>query len=162
MLTLRCTHALLDRMKLSGDDAAGRSTTALGDWYGHMVRLGRRRAILLVSERSRLPVLLPPGEAGRLTIALPAEVSVILSLVGADPCAIEREVAQMREVHIGRTASRSVLGSINEFAYLVRVSHELSGNQTLRDLALDLCGTPVLPLGGLSPALLTRQYLAGA
>ena len=39
------------------------STTRLGDWYGNILRIGRRQQLLFISERSRLPVVIPIREA---------------------------------------------------------------------------------------------------
>src|ERR671918_493592 len=67
MLVLRCTQKLLVRLKHGGDMPPVESTTRLGDWYGNIVRIGRRQHLLFISERSRLPIVLPITELRRLS-----------------------------------------------------------------------------------------------
>ena len=66
MVVLRCTQKLLVRLKQVGDLPPVESTTRLGDWYGNILRIGRRQHLLFISERSRLPVVIPIREAKRL------------------------------------------------------------------------------------------------
>ena len=66
MVVLRCTQALLLRLKQFDDTPDVRSTTKLGDWYGNLIRMGNRHVLLFISERSRLPVMIPMREANRL------------------------------------------------------------------------------------------------
>jgi hypothetical protein len=74
MIVLRCTQKLLVRLKQTGDLQAAESTTRLGDWYGNILRIGRRQHLLFISERSRLPVVLLITEAKRLSDAFPDAV----------------------------------------------------------------------------------------
>jgi len=50
------------------------STTRLGDWYGNILRIGVRQHLLFISERSRLPVIVPLREAKRLSTVFPEAV----------------------------------------------------------------------------------------
>jgi len=78
MVVLRCTRQLLMRLKYPDEDTSAESTTRLGDWYGTLIRFGRRHVLLFISEWSRLPVLLPARDADRLTLAFPKAVSEML------------------------------------------------------------------------------------
>jgi hypothetical protein len=42
------------RLKQFDDVSNVRSTTKLGDWYGNLIRMGNRRVLMFISERSRL------------------------------------------------------------------------------------------------------------
>ena len=65
MVVLRCTLKLRVRLKQAGDEPAVESTTRLGDWYGNVLRIGRPQHLLFISERSRLPLVLPITESKR-------------------------------------------------------------------------------------------------
>ena len=65
MVVLRCTQKLLVRLKQVGDLPPVESTTRLGDWYGDVLQIGSRQHLLFISERSRLPVVIPIREAKR-------------------------------------------------------------------------------------------------
>ncbi len=118
MVVIRCTQALLRRLKKLDEEDASSSTTALGDWYGHRIWLGRRHLLLFDSERSRLPVLLPIREADRLDVAFPVGVAEMLSWLGIGGDVVRREQEQLSPIQVYRTASRSVVSSINDFGFL--------------------------------------------
>jgi len=63
MVVLRCTQRLVARLKRPEAPANVPSTTRLGDWYGNILQVGRRQHLLSISERSRLPVVIPIREA---------------------------------------------------------------------------------------------------
>ena len=95
VVVVRCTERLLFRLKQFDGEPPEVSTTRLGDWYGNLLRVGQRHALLFIAERSRLPVLLPVRAADRLQKALPAAVGDMLNAVGVPHQAIEQELAHM-------------------------------------------------------------------
>jgi hypothetical protein len=97
MVVLRCTQKLLVRLKQVGDLTPVESTTRLGDWYGNILRIGRRQHLLFISERSRLPVVFPIGEAKRLGTVFPDAVSERLAIVGVAAADIVDERLRMSE-----------------------------------------------------------------
>lgn len=93
------------------------TTTRLGDWYAHVV-WERPRTILCVSEHTFLPLVLPGKKAK--TELVPAIVDAVpraLRDVGIDEDAIEAESLAMNEVLVDKTASRRVLGTMNQMKY---------------------------------------------
>lgn len=120
MLVLRCTQKLLVRLKQTGDMPAVESTTRLGDWYGNILRLGRRQYLLFISERSRLPVVLPLREARHLNTVFPDAVCQVLADIGIAAADIADERSRMSEIAFGRTRNRSLLGTMNDFAFMAQ------------------------------------------
>jgi hypothetical protein len=161
MVVLRCTQQLLFRLKQFDDAPAVRSTTRLGAWYGNIIRMGRRHALIFISERSRLPVLIPIREANRLRFVLPDAVCQMLATVGVSTVDIEEERSRMSEITYGRSKSRSLLGTLNDFSFGVRVHFITARNESLEDIARDLARTPILPLDGARPIELTRRLFGG-
>jgi hypothetical protein len=82
MLVLRCTQKLLARLKQADNLPSVESTTRLGDWYGNILQLGRRQHLLFISERSRLPVVIPIRDGNRLDSVFPDAVCEVLGHVG--------------------------------------------------------------------------------
>ena len=74
MVVLRCTRKLLVRLKRTEVSAGVASTTRLGDWYGNILRIGRRQHLIFISEHSRLPVVIPIREAKHLEAVFPDAV----------------------------------------------------------------------------------------
>jgi len=95
MVVLRCTRQLLMRLKYPDEDTSAQSTTRLGAWYGNLIPFGRRHVLLFISERSRLPVLLPVRDADRLPLAFPMAVSATLMSLGVPTAAVEQERSSM-------------------------------------------------------------------
>jgi len=118
------------------------STTTLDPWYAH--RLPWRRPVaFFVNEATLLPVLLPLAPSATLLARFPDSLAVVLSAIGCPATVIEPELERMREIVVSTTASRSVLGSINEFAYLARPERWPADlDDYLLDTSIQLTHTP--------------------
>ena len=124
MLILRCTRRLLGRLPAPPVTKEDRSTTVLGDWYATILMVPPTHLILIVNERSRLPVVLPARELSTLLERIPVAVAGTLSDLGVAPEAIEHEAAKMRDIACAPTASRSALGAMNEFVFMIKCMRE--------------------------------------
>lgn len=157
MVVLRCTQKLLVRLKQGGNLSSEESTTRLGDWYGNILRIGRRQHLLFISERSRLPVVIPIRELKRLGSVFPDAVCERLSIVGVAAADIADERMRMSELTFGRTRNRSLLGTLNDFAFMAQSGDaRRTEPESPEELMRFLSQTPVLQLDGASPIELTR------
>src|SRR5262249_32828200 len=120
MVVLRCTRKLLARLKRTEVSADVPSTTRLGDWYGNILRIGRRQHLLFISEHSRLPVVIPIREAKRLETIFPDAVCAVLAAVGIADERIADERSRMSEIAFGPTMNRSLLGTLNDYAFMAQ------------------------------------------
>ena len=162
MLVLRCTQKLLARLKQADNLATVESTTRLGDWYGNILQLGRRQHLLFISERSRLPVVIPIREGKQLASVFPDAVCEVLRHVGVAAADIADERSRMAKITFGRTRNRSLLGTLNDFGFMAQVgSARRPEPETREDLVSFLAQTPILPLDGASPIELTRAVFRG-
>lgn len=162
MLVLRCTQKLLARLKQADNMTAVESTTRLGDWYGNILQLGRRQHLLFISERSRLPVVIPIREGKRLASVFPDAVCEVLGHVGVAAAHIADERSRMSEIAFGRTRNRSLLGTVNEFAFMAQVGNARRPEpETSEELIRFLAQTSILPLNGASPIDLTLAAFRG-
>jgi hypothetical protein len=157
MLVLRCTQKLLARLKQRDSLPGIESTTRLGDWYGNILQLGRRQCLIFISERSRLPVVIPIGEGRRLASVFPDAVCDVLGHVGVAADDIADERSRMSDIAFGRTRNRSLLGTLNDFTFMAQVGNARRPEpETPEELMRFLAQTPILPLNGASPIELTR------
>src|SRR5262245_57904847 len=108
MVVLRCTQKLFARLKHAGDTPAVESTTRLGDWYGNLLTIRRRQMLMFISERSRIPVIIPIRDAGRLAIVFSDAVCDVLAAVGVAEKEIAQERSLMSEMAFGPTRNRSL------------------------------------------------------
>ena len=147
VVVLRCTQKLLRRLGVTDPKDELTSTTALGDWYGNLLFTRPVRILLFISEVSRLPVLLPARDLTTLTSRFPSAVSELLQELGVEPTSIAQEREVMSEVVFGTTRSRSILGSLNDFAYHLKWALATEPQLSLCELALKLSEIPSGPLG---------------
>ena len=121
MITLCCTQKLLRRLRIAKPEAEGvLPTNALGNWYANLIQVGRVQMVMATSERSLLTVLMPAADLRKSLVPnLCQAVDLLLRELGVDPLRVAAEVEAMREVRIGRTVSRSVLGSMNDLSRLL-------------------------------------------
>ena len=144
MLVVRGTKKLRDRVKgaPAGNDDV--STTVLGDWFATAL-FWRPQVALLVNARTFIPVFIELAPAAELLDRVPAAIEAALRAHGVDEAIIAAEVEAMTDVRIAPTNDRSVVGVMNEFAFLGE-HHQAGESVDLMQLSLRLAGTPIGPL----------------
>lgn len=161
MVVLRCTQKLLIWLKRTGESIGPESTTRFGDWYGNILRIGRQQHLLFISEHARLPVIIPIREAKRLDTIFPDAVCAALTAVGVALDDIADERSRMSTIAFGKTRSRSLLGTLNDFAFMAQHGNgRRQEPERPEDLMRFLARTPILPLAGANPIELTRAALS--
>lgn len=123
MLVIHSTKKLLSRLPPGIETIVPPpSTTKLGDWFGHPVGTKHRRLILLVSENTRLPVLIDAKETkSSLVSRLRKTVGAVIPWLDDIPRHFKKaEFDEMQDVVFAKTASQSVLGSIKDYTFFVR------------------------------------------
>jgi hypothetical protein len=157
VFTLRCTQKLLKRLgsRVADDEVA--PTTRLGDWYANLLFRPGGQVVLFVNERSLLPVLVPASPASTLVERFQAAAGAILVRVGVPASVVEHELREMVDVRIGKTASRQVLGSMTDFAYLMDAYRR--DPLDLEAIAMRLAATPCSPIGMQHPADVALEML---
>lgn len=162
MLVVRCTAKLLRRLQAEPDLRPANSTTGLGDWYATVLPWRPRHLVMLVNEASRLPVVLPAREISTLGQRIPDAIARVLEDLGIAAKAIDQEYRAMAEITFAKTASRSVLGTMNEFVlyleHMLRSGPHLTEHEMGIHLGQVLVTVP--PLGYQVPAEMTTQILA--
>jgi len=115
--TLRCTRKLLRRTDETPSSEAVAPTTVLGDWYANLLYLRPQQLVLAMNERTLLCALVPAAPAATVAERLSVEVGGLLRDIGVPAAKVEAELAAMEHVAIGATASRAVLGCMNDAVY---------------------------------------------
>lgn len=115
---LRRTQKLATALPVSLDAPAS-SDTALGDWYANRVVVDSKPLLLLVSSRSLLAVLLPARDLRTVPTRLGEIVGARLRRLGVRSAWIHAEMAAMRTVAVAKTADRSVVGIMVDYAFAI-------------------------------------------
>ena len=161
MFTLHCTKKLLERVQ--PEVAAPRNANSrLGNWYATALFLKPQMA-LLVNERTLLPVMMPLAPAATLAKRFPAALKEVLISLGLPPEFIQAEIQSMNDVIYAKTSNRSVVGMMNEFAFLADAFRDRGGLVDPLALSLKLAGVPCGPLskGAGFPEDAVRELVAG-
>ncbi len=161
MLVVRCTAKLLRRIKSPLTPTVSRSTTRLGDWYATILPLRPAQLVLLVSEITRLPVVITAREFATLEGRIPIGIARAIHDMGVDPGIRDAELMAMSEITFDCSASRSVLGTMNEFTSLLKVIRKDQPDLTAHGLSLEMSRFLVtIPGHGYQhPGEFTARYL---
>ena len=149
MITLRCTAKAAKALDFQLLENPPSGTSPLGDWYVNLIPTAVGGMFLFVNEQSLLGVVVPLGFP-RLLNTFVARVGNLLSMIGLTNERIEREIEHFRDVRAAKTASRKVLGVMNDLAYHVQVAFDRATPQeklSLSDLELRLASIPQATLG---------------
>lgn len=117
MIALRCTRKLLDLLDQAPTEDPPSATTALGDWYANVIPTVAGDLIIFVNERTFLSVALPVKARDHLVWGFVTRVYNLLLMIGVPREIARLERAELRPVVFGKTASRSVLGTMNDIAF---------------------------------------------
>ena len=161
MFNLHCTKKLLDRIKPEVQPPR-HGSNRLGSWYATAL-FWKPQMALAVNERTLLPVLLPLAPAATLAQRFPVALRDVLRALDMPVEFIDSEIDDMSEVVYAKTANRSVLGVMNEFAYLAEGYRDQGGSIDPVALSLKLAGTPCGPLykGAVFPDKALRELVHG-
>jgi hypothetical protein len=114
-VTLRRTQKLARALPLTSESPPP-PDTALGDWYVNRVVVDRRPLLLFVASRTLFPMLITARDVSTLPERLPRIVAAALLRANMPLRQIERECAAMSPVSVAKTADRSVVGILVDFA----------------------------------------------
>jgi hypothetical protein len=144
VFVVRGTKKYLARVAIPAADEPECSTTVLGDWYA-TVLFWKPQVALYVDESTLLPVLMPLAPAADVNNRFPDALDEMLRAHGVRESFIEAELAEMQDWRLARTANRSVIGMMTDFARLANLVRDSRGDD-LVTLSLWLAQTPCGPL----------------
>lgn len=154
MITFRITKKVASRLRRPLLETVAPASNILGDWYVNLHIIRRQHILMLVSERTLLPVLIPAKDAQSFPTRFPLALGSMLFLLGISNDKIEAELKHMGKWQFAKTDSRQILGSMNDFAHMLDTY--LDGNQDLESLAIKLAKSPCSPINMASPIEATR------
>lgn len=131
MPSIHCTQKLLKELDVHPSDPGEASySEGLGNWYANLLRIERRKCLLFTNERSLYSFLVPAVVKENLrNIEQEFLVHLFLNLKyeGFGSRALEKISDEYRQLGFSKTASRSVLGSMNDIAYQYEVCIHMDG-----------------------------------
>ena len=121
MLQIRCTQKLLKEIGIKDVSLIEVETHCdkLGDWYANLLYISRRKCVLFTNEKTLYSFLIPRVKRASLTQLhelFLSELQINLFSEGFDHTVVTDLPKRYRDFGIARTKSRSVLGSMTDFA----------------------------------------------
>jgi hypothetical protein len=132
-MVVRCTKKLLDLL--------GRAVTLTDlppsgdDWYANILWIERRKCLLLVHADTLFPIFHPDVRVDELRPLGPYVVRAVEEELCAEGLPLDvLGRLDAKDAHVAKTASRSILGFMNEMAFHLRYQIDYDGG-------LDACDT---------------------
>jgi hypothetical protein len=117
LVALRCTRRLLQRLRTDLAAPVPVARNSLGHWYATVLTFNRTAYVIALSERSLLSVVLPGAPFNTLVARFPAALTELLRALGIPASQVTTEVAATSPLVVAATASRRVLGCLNQYAF---------------------------------------------
>jgi hypothetical protein len=119
---------------------------------------GRLRLILCTSERSLLTVIVPAKDLSKLHVRLAEAVARVLIYIDVDTEQVAQERRAMDQLQIAPTASRVVLGTMNDMTRMADWAFtEVPAEEDLDNVALNINQSPCSPIKRDSPDRFSRN-----
>jgi Domain of unknown function (DUF6933) len=162
MITLRCTQKLQRFLGIVPASMLELTTATLGDWYANLVPTVSGDLIVFVNEKSLLTVAIPIEESNNLIPLFRLRVANLLGLIGINPIEIINELCHYDQVQFGKTASRRILGSMNDITLQYQIMAEDAESKkdlSLSKAELNLSQLPCKPIGYRFPSEIAKELL---
>ena len=131
----------------------------MGDWYGNTLSVGRFRLVIFIGETSMLPVVVTLRELKTIVPRFQAALSEVLEALQVPQSIVRQEIDVAGGFAFGPTASRSVVGVLNELGLLAGAHIEAGKCGSLLELSPRLSGVPIGPLKQVFPDEAVRMRL---
>jgi len=136
MLIIRCTKKLLKELKvepLENDLATG----FIGGWHANLLHIDRRKCVLITNDTTLYSVFIAGLRKPEFEMFPEIFCQALFKNLRCDNFSqqqIERILDEYRETGIAETNNRSVLGSMNDLAFIIKYSVDRAGGLDSIDL----------------------------
>jgi hypothetical protein len=162
MVTLRLTHKLQKLLNVEFPERLKPTTSKLGDWYANFVPTYSGDLIILVNEKTLLSVAIPIWESDNLLSLFRLRIVNLLGMIGIQSKAVENELSHYNHIQFGKTRSRSVLGTMNDFAFHYQLMAEEAENKadlSISNAEYKLSQMPCKPINYKFPSDVAKELL---
>lgn len=143
MRIIHCTKKLLKELDVSLVEPykIPSNPERLGNWYANLLRIDRRKCIIFTNEKTLYTFLIPKvlkGKLKNIEEEFLIHLSYNLQYEGVGLEVINRVMQEYQEIGFAKTASKKVLGSMNEFMFQYQVLiMQKEGLENIRILELN-------------------------
>ncbi|MGH7750076.1 MAG: DUF6933 domain-containing protein, partial [Candidatus Dormibacteria bacterium] len=134
-MVLRCTSRLLKLLRV-GVSSLVVTPPSGDDWYANLLYVERRKCLLVVHAGTLFPVFEPDVRKAELQPIAPFVVALVERALNAEGLPTDTfGILEPGRVRLAKTASRSVLGCMNDLAYHCRYGAAVDGGLGRCDVA---------------------------
>jgi len=142
MRIIRCTQRLLKELGISPIDieASVSESEGLGNWYANIIRLDRKKCLLFTNEKTLYTFLIPgvlKRDLKNIKNEFVSNLIFNLQNEGFGLEVVDRVRDEYKEIDFAKTASKSILGSMNDFALQYEVFLPEAGIEHVKILHLN-------------------------
>lgn len=124
MQYIQCTQKLLKELKTKPvkSDCLDKQNSLLGPWHANLLMIEGRKCVLFTNNITLYSIFVPmlkKADFAKLPEIFRQELSINLSVEGIKQDVINKALAEYNDLIFTKTSSRSILGSMNEFAYQI-------------------------------------------
>lgn len=119
MAVLRCTAKLLNAMRAKPVAEPAAANNRLGEWTANLIRVARIQLVLAVSEPTRMGVVIDAAPYALIPERFGQGLFKALLYLDIPADMAAKEAESMRDMELAASSSRSVLGTLNQFAYQI-------------------------------------------
>jgi len=151
MLTLQCTNKLLKELKTEMSPI--KDTDPLTLWHANLIILDRRKCLIFTNDKTRYTLLVPGLKKPDFKISGEIFLDKLFKSMlndGIPQQGIEKVLNTCSSYCFTRTSNKSVLGTMNDIASIIKWSVYNEGgllNTDLSDLMMKMNRMPMKPLG---------------
>ncbi len=166
MTAIRCTRKLLGQMGGDANRAAQAEAVAESplDWYANLLWINRRKCVLFTNVGTLFGFLVPAVRKPQLR-GLPElfreHLRENLEHRGFEAAAVRTALRLYGEPTIQRATNRSVLGSMNDYAWQLELAIETDGLRAILAINQRVSDSPMSAIGYSSGNREMRKALAG-
>lgn len=149
MVVIRCTAKLRKLFGVTQPEPGGKSDTRLGDWHANYIYEDPPDTFLVVNDKTRLPIVVRASSFSGFLSNFRVTLAEVLVTLGVPYPEMDAELGRMESGLLAKTTNRSVLATMNDFAYSVDGRPDLLDDPVA--MSLHLAKTPCGPLQMRSP-----------
>ena len=154
MLVIRCTSKLLKELDVHKSNIYDyiQPDNLLGSWYANVILINRRKCLLFVNDKTLFVFLIPGIKKSDLKNFKELFIENLksnLTFLGIDHVTVEQICNEYQEFEIGKTLSKSVLGSMTDYARCYKFELQYSGGQLVGDILQINSEMNKMPMGAI-------------
>jgi hypothetical protein len=138
MMLIQCTKVLLDKMgighrELQSPEGYEQFPDSLMAWHANLVNINRRKAIVLMNNETRYPVVIyrpKPKDFKKIKELIREAIKTALRMEGVRDDVIKNYLENAGEIRFSKTAGRSMVAKMNKAVYEIEYMQEYLDEKT--------------------------------